>query len=174
MFNSKSITEHEVYTLLSNPRRLQAVDHLRRCPDGVSVRELSEAIATVESGETPAPRRVRSTVYVSLHQTHLPKLDELGVVDYDRDRKVVRPLDRARQLDPYMDVTTLFGISWGGYYRSLGVVALFVILFAQMGVPVMSTVDPLLWTTLFLGTLALSTAYQLWGVRRRLWVPGAR
>jgi DNA-binding transcriptional ArsR family regulator len=171
MFNSQSIPEQEVYTLLSNPRRLRTLDHLRRRPNSVPLRELSEIIAAAESGETPAPRQVRATVYVSLHQTHLPKLDELGIVDYDRDRKEVRPLGRARQLGPYMDVMTRFGVSWGGFYRWLGVVGLFVILTAQMGLPGMSVLDPLLWTTTFLGLFALSTAYQLWGIRRRLWVP---
>jgi hypothetical protein len=168
MFTNQSIPEQEVYTLLSNPRRLRTVDYLRRCPDAVSLRELSEIIATAESGKTPAPRKVRATVYVSLHQTHLPKLDELGIVDYDCNRKQVRPLTPARQLGPYMDVMTRFGVSWGDYYRLLGVVGLFVVLGAQMGLPAVSAVDSLLWTTAFLGLFAVSTTYQLWGVTGRL------
>jgi len=96
------------------------------------VRELSERVASAESGTSPAPRNVRESVYNSLHQTHLPRLDELGVVEYDDDRKIVTARDGARHISLYMEVETPIGLSWAEYYRSLGVVGLFVVV-ASLG-----------------------------------------
>ncbi len=51
--------------------------------------DLAEEIAAAETGERPPPRNKRQSVYVTLHQTHLPKLADHGVVDYDSERKTV-------------------------------------------------------------------------------------
>jgi len=61
----------------------------------VSVRELSRAIVTIEEGvpiehATGAPYH---NVYTSLIQTHLPELDDVGAIEYNSSRKVVRPDD---------------------------------------------------------------------------------
>jgi DNA-binding transcriptional ArsR family regulator len=156
------LPECEIHTILSNPRRRAAIKQLCSSPGTISVRDLSEVIAATETGQTPAPRNVRESVYISLHQTHLPKLHELGVIEYDRELKEVYLLDAAKDLDRYMDVVTAFGVTWGGYYRSLGVFGLAVVVAALAGVPGLAAVDPLLWASGFLGAFSLSTAYQLW------------
>ncbi len=51
--------------------------------------DLAEEIAAAETGERPPPRNKRQSVYVTLHQTHLPKLAHHDVVDYDSERKTV-------------------------------------------------------------------------------------
>ena len=43
-------------------------------------------------------------VYVSLYQTHIPVLVDAGVVEYDRDRKLVRLTSRAAPLFAYLDL----------------------------------------------------------------------
>jgi hypothetical protein len=62
------------------------------------VRDLSEAVATLETAEDPPPRNKRQSVYVSLHQTHLPKLHELGIVTYDADSKAVTLSESAHEV----------------------------------------------------------------------------
>jgi hypothetical protein len=111
-------------------------------------------------------------VYNALHQTHLTKLDELGLVSYDPVRKTVRSRPEAGHLGRYMDVTIRAGISWGEYYRTLGVLGLFVTISSIVGVPGFAVVDPLVPATVFLGLFAVSTGYQLavapFGLRRRV------
>lgn len=165
---TRTVPDSEVFTILSNPRRRQTLEYLRRRDDQVALRDLAEAIAAEESGESPAPRSVRHAVYVSLHQTHLPMLDAAGVCAYDGDRKLVSLLDPARDVERYMTLTTAFGVTWAEYYRALGVVGLFLVVAAQASLPAVSAVPPLAWATGFLATFALSSAYQLWGQRRRL------
>jgi hypothetical protein len=159
-----ALGEAEVFTVLGNARRRATIRYLEAAP-AVTVGELAAAVAAVESGESPPPRRARESVYASLHQTHLPKLHELGVLDYDRSTGEVRRLDNARQVGRYMEAVTRFGVSWGEYYRGLGVLGLFVVVAALVGIPVVSAVDPLLWASVSLGAFAISTGYQLWVTR---------
>ena len=90
----------------------------------MNVRELSEEVAARETGEDPPPRDKRQSVYVSLHQTHLPKLDDLGIVDYDNDSKEVALRDRVREIEVYMEVVPQYGLSWGEFYFGLGLLGL--------------------------------------------------
>jgi len=159
------IEPREIHDILRNGRRRKVLKQLQRRVEPVSLRELSEKIATLETGETPPPRNVRQSVYNSLHQTHLPKLDDLGVIDYDKDRKTVSLCEPARQVDLYMEVVTPYGITWAGYYRTLGVLALFSIVATDVGALLIGGVPTLLVATLFLFVLAISTAYQLWARR---------
>ena len=73
----------EIHDVLSNERRQMVIDRLRESEGTLSARDLSEFIAERETGESPPPRNIRQSAYVSLHQTHLPKLDELGLVVLD-------------------------------------------------------------------------------------------
>jgi hypothetical protein len=172
MFQRPALPEVEIYRVLSNARRREALTALWAHPDRLTLRALSEQIAASETGEDPAPRAHRESVYNTLHQTHLPKLDQLGLVQYDPVRKVVSARPAATHLGRYMDVTTRFGISWGEYYRALGVFGLFITVASLAGAPGFSVLDPLVPATLFLGVFAVSTSYQLlvspFGLRGRV------
>jgi len=161
------IEEAEIHDVLRNERRRRTIEHLREESGMVSLRDLSEAIAAAETGETPPPRNIRESVYNSLHQPHLPKLDSLGVVRYDSDRKDITVDGRAREVDLYMEVVTEYGITRGEYYRSLGVFALFSIVASEIGVPLLAEVSSLLVASAFLAVIGASIAYQLWTHRWR-------
>ncbi len=150
-------TAHDV---LRNDRRRAVIEYLRGTTT-TTLRDLSEAIAVAESGESPAPTKLRESVYNSLHQTHLPKLDDLGLVEYDKNRKTVALCQRARGLDVYMEVVTRFGITWANYYRGLATLALLSVLLTAIDTPSDGNTT-LLVTSIFLAIVAVSTAYQLW------------
>ena len=164
----RHLTECQIHQILSNDRRRAVLDHLGSTRGPVGVRALSEAVAAAECSEQPVPARVRSSVYTALHQTHLPKLHDLGVIHYDRDRSEVWLLGRSRAVDCYATAVTRFGVSWAGYYRALGVFGLTLVVAAVADVPLVSLVDPLLWASGVLVVFALSTASQLWADRWRL------
>lgn len=161
----QSLPETEIHYLLGNQRRREAIERLRSRGETVDVRELAEEIAAAEAGERPPPARVRESVYASLRQTHLPKLDEAGVVVYDEDRKEVRARDRAAVVGNYMDVVSPIGITWGEYYRGLGVLGLCAVVASSVGIPVAAALPPLAWATAVLALVAVSTVYQMWADR---------
>ncbi|WP_276258511.1 DUF7344 domain-containing protein [Haloglomus litoreum] len=157
-----AIDRSEVYEILRNDRRRATIEVLRKKLGSVSLRALSEAIAERETGESPPPRNVRESVYNSLHQTHLPKLDERGVIEYDRDRKTVQLEDGAREVYVHMEVVNEYGITWADYYRSLGVLALMTIVAGSLGTPFLESIDPVFIASFYLVLFALSAARQLW------------
>lgn len=162
MVHSATLSESAVHHLLSNARRRETLAVLLSEREAVTVRELSETIAASEAGVTPAPRPLRESVYNTLHQTHLPKLAEFGLVEYEADRKVVRPRRKARRLDRYMDTMTPLGLTWGEYYRALGIGGLVAVVASLAGVPLFSATDPLVFASVVLAVFAASTLYQLW------------
>ena len=162
---TRSIAETQIHDILRNQRRREVLDHMRESVGSVTLRELSEHIAELESEESPPPASVRQSVYNSLHQTHLPKLDSEGVIEYDKNRKTIELCTRARELDIYMEVVTPYGMTWADYYRGVSILSLLTVLAVSIDVPFLSSIPLLLIVSLFLGIVSVSTAYQLWSRR---------
>jgi hypothetical protein len=161
------LTESDVLHVLNSPRRRLAVEYLWDVDATVPLRELSEAVAAVESGETPAPRNVRESVYNALHQTHLPTLDDLGVVDYDESDRAVRVRATARTLVRRIRDAGPLGVPWAETYRGVGIAGLCSVVGSLAGAPLLASVDPLVPATAALGAYAVASAYQVWTLRSR-------
>ncbi len=134
------LDEREIHDVLRNDRRRLALEALRERDGRATVRELSERIATQETGEDPPPRDKRQSVYVSLHQTHLPKLDELSIVEYNPDEKDVTLTERIQEVEVYMEVVPEYGLSWGEFYFGLALLGLLTAVAALVGVPGVSSI----------------------------------
>ncbi|SFL25431.1 hypothetical protein SAMN04487950_3065 [Halogranum rubrum] len=156
-----SLERTEIHDILRNDRRRRVLKSLREHGEPLSVRELSERLATAETGEDPAPRNVRQSVYVSLHQTHLPKLEELGVIDYDTETKEVALAEAIDDVTVYMEVVPRNDLSWAEYYLGLGVLGLLLVVAHSVGVPTVSAIDVRIWAVAILATLVVSAVYQL-------------
>lgn len=159
------LPETDIHDILRNDRRRNVIKCLQDSGREVSLRDIAVRIAEIETGESPPPSNIRDSVYISLHQTHLPKLDSAGIVDYDSNRKTISLQKPAKQVDLYMEVVTRYGMTWATYYRALGTTSLFVVILSLIGTPLFSGVDPLLWASFFLFTIAVSGLYQLWSRR---------
>lgn len=152
----------DIHDVLRNDRRRLTLKCLQEAdPAGITVRELSERVATMETDEDPAPRNKRQSVYVSLHQTHLPKLDRLGIVGYDADAKIVSLADRAEEVTVYMEVVPRYGLSWGEYYVGLGVLGILTTVAVLVGVPGISRLGLTAVAVGFFLVLTGSGAYQV-------------
>ncbi|WP_245626012.1 DUF7344 domain-containing protein [Haloparvum sedimenti] len=160
-----TLPETRIHALLSNERRQATLDRLSRADDELSVSDLATFVAERESGTSPPPRDVRESVYCSLVQTHLPTLEESGVVVHDADAQTVRLAPHAEQLRVYQEVVTSFGVTWAELYRTVGIVGLCAVLGSLVGAPGLARVDPLLWTSLALVGFAAVSVYHLWSYR---------
>jgi hypothetical protein len=161
-----TLDEADIHDVLRNRRRRLAIDCLRGSEDGeLSVRTLSEQVATGETGEDPPPRDKRQSVYVSLHQTHLPKLHRLGIVEYDDDSKVVRLEDRVREVQLYMEVGPRYGLSWGEFSIGCAVLGLLFVGASKLAVAGFDLLAPDLWAMLALSGVVLSATYDVYSQR---------
>jgi hypothetical protein len=155
------LTRYEIHDVLRNERRTRVLEHLQQQREAVTLRELSEQLATLETGETPPPRNIRESVYNSLHQTHLPKLNDLGIVEYQHNRKLVALADGSQQVNLYMETVPTNDVTWATYYHVLGILVLTIIGLSSAGVPAFAALSVTVWSVLFLGLFVFSALYQI-------------
>jgi len=120
------ISEDELYKVLANQRRRFAVHLLKReSGDTVEIGDMAEQIAAWENDVDVAEitGSDRKRVYTALQQSHLPKMDDAGVVEFNKDRGVVEPTPALEGMDLYMDVVEGREIPWSLYYLGLSGVA---------------------------------------------------
>jgi hypothetical protein len=118
------LTKDTVFSVLSNQRRRHVLACLRDEPEGSNIRDLSRQIAAWEN-DVPVVEvtyKQRKRVYTSLHQTHLPKLADSGVIDYDRDRGTVALTEHAATLEEFLTASDPPAVPWPGVYLTVAVV----------------------------------------------------
>ncbi|AKB29844.1 hypothetical protein MSSIT_3125 [Methanosarcina siciliae T4/M] len=116
------LSKSDIFGVLQNDRRRCVLEILRK-QGNQSVRSLSEEIARLESGEEDPKSSVRKSIYVSLLQTHIPKMESLGVVSHDREHDTVELLPAARNFDIYMETVKKGDIPWSHFYLGLSTLA---------------------------------------------------
>ena len=124
---SEGPTRDQLFHVLRNQRRRFAIQHLKRTAEPVDVGDLATQIAAWEN-EVPV-EAVTSTqrrrVYNALQQTHVPELEDTGIVEVDR--REVELTERAADLDIYLEVVPGEDIPWSEYYLALAGVGLSVV-----------------------------------------------
>lgn len=110
------LTADTVFTLLANARRRQLLTRLYRA-ESKDLESVARSIATVERDdpdETVSQDDVRR-VYISLYQNHVPKLEENGVIEYDRDDGRVS-LVRSSATQQLLRAAEIVAYDWKKYY----------------------------------------------------------
>lgn len=131
------IATDEVYHLLQNSRRRDVVEYFLEEDGPVEIGTLAEWIAARECDTTASEvsRDARQRVYISLYQSHLDKLDEYDVVEYDDETNVVSrgpnapvleaPLEFERSEQPTESVAATAeettGYGWLPYYIGVSI-----------------------------------------------------
>jgi hypothetical protein len=105
----------EIFHLLQNQRRRQVLRRLRDVEDRVAMADLAEQVAAWEHDTTveALTSTERQRVYIALYQRHLPKLDDMDVIDYNQSRGVVEPRPRAASVTSYLELATDDGSTHG-------------------------------------------------------------
>lgn len=76
------LTETERHTLLRDERRRLALDVLAEQPATVDLSTVAAEVAAREDGCDASDDETVHQIEVALHHTHLPKMDEMGVLAY--------------------------------------------------------------------------------------------
>lgn len=143
--------------------------YLRQEGDTATVSELAEEIAAMEN-DVPVDEltsQQQKRVYVSLYQTHLPKLDQTGIVDYDADTGEVRLTSKAREVDTYLTQTTDSTYPWKVHYGALAVVSGIMILLWGLATPVLTSVQFVWLAAGITVAFAVSGGVHYWQYRQR-------
>lgn len=120
-----------VFQTLKNSRRRRVLKYLSENGGTSTLSDLAEHIAAIENGTTPQQltSSERKRVYVGLYQCHLPKMDDVGVINYDQSRGDIKLTDQITHFEQYLgsDETTE-STPWYQYYAAVSGVGLAVLL----------------------------------------------
>jgi len=95
-------------------------------------------------------------VYTALQQSHLPKMDDAGVVEFNKARGVVEPTPALTDVDVYLDVVEGREIPWSEYYLGLSGVAAALVSAVWVGVWPFVLLPEMAWTLAIVVAFAFS------------------
>ena len=120
------IPREEIFDVLSNDRR-QCVLHYLKQHEGrrVELRELVDHVAAWENDTTldGLNSTERKRVYTTLRQSHRPKLEDAGIIEYEHLRGEVELTDEANRVQMYLEYVPENDIPWSEYYLGLSAVS---------------------------------------------------
>jgi hypothetical protein len=95
----------QIFEVLKNSRRRQTLRFLKENDGETTLSEVAEHIAALENDTTPRAitSAQRKRVYIGLYQCHLPKMDDMNVIDFEQNRGTIELGPNAEQLEPYLD-----------------------------------------------------------------------
>lgn len=151
---SKRLSQDDIFDLLSNSRRRYALHYLLQEEDPPTLRDLSRQVAAWENDTAieDITSKQRRRVYIALHQTHLPTMDDAGVVNYDTSANVVELSDNADELQVYLDVVEGNEIPWNEFYLGLGLTSCALVASIGIGTYPFTLVPGIVWA----GIIALA------------------
>jgi len=120
----------QLFEVLQNQRRRYVLQYLREHEGGMSLSDLSEQIVAWENDKEL--RRISSSerkrVYVALYECHLPKMDDMGVIEFEKARGTIEPGEHVELCYSYLDVPESGGeLQWPRYYAALAAAAVAVL-----------------------------------------------
>lgn len=157
------LSQDTVFEILSNSRRRYVLYYLRQETEPIQLTTLAEHVAAWEN-ETDVESlgdQERKRVYVSLYQTHIPKLAEIGLVEYDKEAGTVALADKGASMDKYLSESG-DSIPWQLIYlteAAVGALALLSTMFVD-ALSSLQMVVSLGILVLFAGTVAAQMVYQ--------------
>ncbi|WP_049888851.1 DUF7344 domain-containing protein [Natronococcus occultus] len=168
--SDSEIPVDEIFHILQNERRRMVLEYLQETDDSVRMRDVAEQVAAWENDTTveELTSDQRQRVYIPLYQSHLPKLDKAGIIDYQQNRGVVERRPLARQLDYYLnadsnastnDASEAKEADWDDYYIGAAGAGALLLLGAILELPLLSVITGiglsavilLMFTTLTIG-----------------------
>ena len=113
----ESVSLDVVFDILSNSRRRLVLSRLKEVGGESTTSDLAEYIAAVENDkpQSDLTSQERKRVYVGIYQTHLPKMDDAGVVEVD-DRGAVSLGPNADAVHQFLETDD--DSRWPAYYAA--------------------------------------------------------
>ncbi|QLH82943.1 DUF7344 domain-containing protein [Halosimplex pelagicum] len=101
----RPVSVDDLFELLSRPGNRYTLAYLSRAEGPVPYEDLVENV--VDGAETPdglSRDDFRDQVATRLVHSNLPKLDDAGLVEYDRERRTVRATEATAVAVPYLEL----------------------------------------------------------------------
>jgi len=169
----QSLSQDVVFDLLSSPRRRYVLYLLRETDEPVELTTLAERVAAWENDTVvdQITEQERKRVYVSLYQTHIPRLAETGAVEYDKDSGLVSLAADSREIDTYLEQAE-DGLRWEWIYLLLASASAVVLALRLLEVGLFAGLSESLITVVVIVAFAVTAgAHTLYRLRSRDSIP---
>lgn len=158
---STTIARDQIFEVLSNERRQRVLRYLSQHNDrSVELRELVDHVAALENDTSidQLDSRARKSVYTALRQSHLPKLADRNVIEYDRRRGQAELTDEAKNVLLYLQHPPKRGNPWPWYYLTLSGILGLVAILAWMNVAPFSGLSALMLTGVTIAVFVIASS----------------
>jgi DNA-binding transcriptional ArsR family regulator len=148
-----SLPLDQVFEILKNRRRREVLHYLNDHDGTATLSDLAEHIAALENDTTVAAisSSQRKRVYVGLYQCHLPKMDDMNIVDFEQNRGTIELASNAGQLDQYLEDRSA-GRDWAPIYLGLAALAGGLLVAAYLGAAQFGLTPTVVLVGLIVGT----------------------
>ncbi|WP_435345542.1 DUF7344 domain-containing protein [Haloarchaeobius sp. HRN-SO-5] len=158
------LSKGEIFDVLRNQRRRFVLQYLKRRDEPVELGDLATQVAAWEYNspceEVTSEQRKR--VYTTLQQTHLPRMADANIVEYDPDEGLIQPTPRTRDLSIYLEIVPGSELPWREYYLSLGAVSSALCTAVWWDVYPFFLLPDVAWAMLIAVTLTISAAIHIY------------
>jgi hypothetical protein len=115
-----------MYKMLANQRRRYTIHYLKEQDGTVPLGLLAEQVSAWEHDTSldQITSNERKAVYTALQQRHLPKLDDAGIIEFDKRAGTVEPTDSLQKIDIYAEIVEEGEFPWSQYYLGLSMITL--------------------------------------------------
>jgi hypothetical protein len=98
---SRRLSVDTLFDLLSHPGRRYVLTYLLQSEGYATCSELVDHVVAV-SDHTMTDRQFRKRLTSELTHTHLPKLEDRGLIEYNTERQIVSPTAATPTVRPYL------------------------------------------------------------------------
>jgi len=157
----------EIFDVLRNQRRRFVLEYLKRNEGPVELGDLASQVAAWEYDTTvdDVTSDQRKRVYTTLQQTHLSKMDEVGIIRYDSADGIIESTRKTADLTVYLEIVPGREFPWREYYLSLGAVSCAIVAVLWGGVWPFTLIPPLVWATIIAVSVTLSAGLHIYRER---------
>ncbi len=125
MGTADQISQDDIFEVLSSSRRRHLLYFLHNYGGVANLRDLAEETAREEFGE-PLDEDQIKRIYIAFYQTHIPKLEDVGFVRYDKDEQEVELTDDVRAIARVLPHSYETTHPWPLYYLGVAALGMFI------------------------------------------------
>ncbi len=157
-------TQAELFDVFSNARRRRTVQYLKQRNGSCDLSSLVEQVAAWENDTDPetVTRTQRRRVYISLYQTHLPMLEDHGIVDWNSEDHAIELVPGEETFEPYIGRRLEDQRQWERVYALVTAVGVGTLALTWLSVgPMTATMAPLVALVLCVLVLFVALAHHV-------------
>jgi len=166
--NGEDPSVDELYGVFANRRRRFALHYLQRVDGRTDFGEMAEQIAAweCEKARREVTSNERKYVYSALQQRHLPKMHDIGLVEFDKRDGTVEPTPVLDETDVYAEVVEKGNVPWGVYFFGLSAVHSVLLALVGFDVALLTAFSDFEWALFFVSSFLVSSLVFLYGTKR--------